>query len=140
MGKPIDNTPCHCLKLHRSAENVITYYNKILSAAGLTVRQFSILAEIRLRRGCTLTELAKATELDVSTVNRNLKPLFRRGLIVDRKKPGARNSSIVVTEEGKQVFRQGRDLWCQAQRDFEERLGPEGVRALEDALLVLQTM
>ena len=37
MGKPIDNTPCHCLKLHRSAENVITYYNKILTAAGLTV-------------------------------------------------------------------------------------------------------
>ncbi len=41
--------------------------------------------------------LAKATELDHSILTWSLKPLLKRGLMVDLETPGARNSKLVLT-------------------------------------------
>lgn len=140
MGKPIDNTTCHCLKMRRSAGNVVAFYDRMLEPAGITVRQYSLLYEIWRHKECSVSILAKATELDRSTLTRSLKPLLKRGLVTDLKEPGARNSKLVLTEEGKQVSKQAAVLWMKAQAAFEEKLGADGVKALEDALLVLQDL
>lgn len=140
MGKSITNTACHCLKMRRSAENVIHFYDDTLRPSGITVRQYSLLYQIRLHSGCSVRELSEATELDRSTLARSLKSLFSSGYIEDRKATGARNSKLYLTESGKNVCSAAEELWNKAQKSYEEKLGMDTVHALENALLKLQTL
>ena len=90
MGKRIDDTTCHCLKMRRSAWNVVSFYDRMLKPAGITVGQYSLLNGIEEHDGCNISELGMWTELDRSTLVRSLKPLFKAGLICDRKEAGMR--------------------------------------------------
>ena len=140
MGKRIDNTTCHCLKIRRSAGNVVSFYDQILRPCGITVRQYSLLYSISANDGCNVRELSEYTELDRSTLARSLKPLIKANLIADAKDAGARDSKLSLTEQGRQVCQEAARLWEIAQRRFEEKLGPEQVKALEAALEILQAL
>ena len=138
MGKSITNTVCHCLKMRRSAENVIHYYDEALQPSGITVRQYSLLYQIQIHPGCTVRELSEAKELDRSTLARSLKSLFRSGYIVDKKEPGTRDSNLHLTDVGAAVCSHAGRLWEMAQQTYEEKIGKDTVRQLETALLKLQ--
>ena len=140
MGKLMEELPCYCLKLRKSAKTVTDYYNSVLEPAGITIAQFLFLMQLSAHSGCSVTELAKACELDSSTMTRNLKPLLRQGLVANVKEAGARNSRLILTDHGKQVCREAKQLWLQAQEAFQNKLGAEGVDALVRALLVLQDL
>lgn len=138
MGKRIDNTVCHCLKMRRSAESVIRFYDATLAPSGVTARQYSLLNAVFLNKKCSIRVLADATLLDRSTLSRSLKPLLKDGLIADKKVPGSRDCVLELTQKGLGVYRQAMGLWQEAQRRFEETLGPRRVEALEELLLSLQ--
>lgn len=140
MGKTITNTACHCLKIRRSAENVIHFYDDTLKPSGITVRQYSLLYQIRLHLGCSVRELSEATELDRSTLARSLKSLFASGYIEDRKAAGTRDSKLFLTERGNIVCSAAEELWNKAQKSYEEKLGADTVHVLETALLKLQSL
>ena len=140
MSKRIDNTSCHCLKIRRSAENVIRFYDDILASSGVTVRQYSLLYQISAHEGCSVRELSEFTELDRSTLARSLKPLMSCGLIEDKKEAGARNSRLSMTDKGRRVCEEAGKLWEYAQSQYESRIGIEQVRILENALEKLQEL
>ncbi|MGI6211406.1 MAG: MarR family winged helix-turn-helix transcriptional regulator [Anaerovoracaceae bacterium] len=140
MGKRIDNTKCHCLKMRRSAGNVIEFYDHILSPSGVTVRQYSLLNKIAENEGCSVKELSDATVLDRSTLARSLKPLMQAGYIEDRKKKSARNSVLYLTREGAETCDRAAELWSEAQKAFEDKIGKDKVRELESILELLQTL
>lgn len=140
MSKRIDNTKCHCLKIRRSAENVIHFYDAILASSGVTVRQYSLLNAISEHSGCSVRVLAEITLLDRSTLARSLKPLIQSKYIKDNKKVGARDSVLVLTENGKSVCKEAASLWKIAQKKFEAKLGREQLNALETALTLLQDL
>lgn len=140
MGKRIDNTKCHCLKMRRSAGNVIKFYDNILSPSGVTVRQYSLLNKIAENEGCSVRELSDATELDRSTLARSLKPLMKAGYIEDRKEKSARNSMLYLTKEGLETCNCASELWAEAQKEYEDKIGKDKVRELESILELLQTL
>lgn len=140
MGKRIDNTVCHCLKMRRSAENVIQFYDTILAPCGVTVRQYSLLSAISEHRGCNVRILSEATLLDRSTLARSLKPLIKSGYIKDNKAAGARDSVLELTEKGISACKEASKLWETAQRRLEEKLGKEQLAALENTLALLQEL
>lgn len=140
MAKRIDNTSCHCLRMRRSAQNVVDFYDATLAPAGVTARQYSLLNQVALNDGCSVSRLAELTELDRSTLARSLRPLYARGFLADVREDGARNKRLTLTAEGKRVHKEAASLWAEAQRHYEEHLGPERVRALESALELLQTL
>lgn len=140
MGKRIDNTSCHCLKIRRSAENVIHFYDTALASCGLTVRQYSLLFAINKLHTCNVRELSEAALLDRSTLARSLKPLLQGGYIEDKKNVGARDSVLVLTEKGEQIYRQAAALWTTAQKQIEEKVGRENIEALENLLALLQNL
>ena len=140
MGKRIDDTVCHCLRMRRSAENVVRFYDKMLAPYGVTARQYSLLNALRQRNGCSIRELADATQLDRSTLSRSLKPLIRLGYISDRKEIGARDSVLALTKEGRSTCKQAAERWALAQRHFEDILRKEQLTALENALEALQDL
>lgn len=138
MGKRIDNTSCHCLKIRRSAENVIHFYDTILAPLKITVRQFSLLDSIRHHDQCSIRELADDTELEKSTLARSLKPLMKMGYIIDAKEPGARNSRLTLSKQGKKLCQEASNLWQQAQERYEEKIGKDSLKQLEMLLEKLQ--
>lgn len=138
MGKRIDNTSCHCLKIRRSAENVIHFYDSVLAPSGLTARQYSLLYAISQQSGCNVRELSEAALLDRSTLARSLKPLLQAGYLEDKKYAGARDSVLVLTKMGEQKYLQSAALWDTAQKQFEQKIGRENVEALENLLMLLQ--
>lgn len=140
MGKRIDNTKCHCLKMRRSAENVIRFYDHVLSPSGVTVRQYSLLSIIAEKPGCSVRELSDAAELDRSTLARSLKPLMQTGYIEDRKEKSARNSVLYLTKVGADICSQAASLWQKAQEEYEEKVGRDRVTELESLLELLQTL
>lgn len=140
MGKTITNTSCHCLKMRRSAENVIRFYDDTLRPSGITVRQYSLLHQIRLHPGCSVRELSDATELDRSTLARSLKSLFGSGYIEDRKEAGTRDSKLFLTEYGYSACSVAEELWNKAQKEYEKKVGADTIKALETALLKLQSL
>lgn len=138
MGKRIDNTSCHCLKIRRSAENVIHFYDSVLAPSGLTARQYSLLYAIYQQSGCNVRELSEAALLDRSTLARSLKPLLQAGYLEDKKNAGARDSVLVLSKMGEQKYLQCAALWDTAQKQFEQKIGRENVEALENLLMLLQ--
>ncbi len=140
MSKRIDNTVCHCLKMRRSAENVIHFYDSILAPSGVTARQYSLLNAISEHSGCNVRVLSEITLLDRSTLARSLKPLIQSKYIKDNKAVGARDSVLELTDNGKSVCKEAATLWEIAQQQFETKLGKEQLTALEDALTLLQDL
>lgn len=140
MSKRIDNTTCHCLKMRRSAENVIRFYDSILAPSGVTVRQYSLLHAVSEHVGCSVRVLSELTLLDRSTLARSLKPLIQSGYIEDKKPEGARDSVLELSEKGILVCNKAADLWEIAQRQFEAKLGEEQLTALERALTMIQNI
>lgn len=140
MGKRIDDIPCHCLKIRRSAENVTQFYDKVLAPSGITARQCSLLGSIYANPGCSIRELAEDTILDRSTLTRSLKPLLELGYIEDRRQTGARNSVLKLTEQGTAVYREAYALWKQAQQELEQKVGKRNLAQMESMLLLLQDL
>lgn len=140
MSKRVDNTVCHCLKMRRSAENVIRFYDNILAPCGITVRQYSLLNAISKHSGCNVRILSEATLLDRSTLTRSLKPLIQAGYIKDNKVAGARDSVLELTEKGISVCKEAANLWESAQHQFEAKLGKEQLSAFENTLILLQDL
>lgn len=140
MSKRIDNTVCHCLKIRRSAENVVRFYDGILAPSGITARQYSLLNAISEHSGCNIRILSEVTLLDRSTLARSLKPLFRSGYVINQKETGARDSILELTEKGEAVCGEAADLWKIAQRQFEEKMTKEQLIALENTLELLQEL
>ena len=138
MRKRIDNTDCHCLIIRRSAENVIRFYDDVLAPSGITVRQQSLLHAISGHEGCNVRELSELTELDRSTLARSLKPLLSAGLIYDAKEKNARDSMLFLSEKGREVYDNAAKLWAEAQKQYEEKIGIEKIRTLEEILETLQ--
>ena len=136
----INNTKCHCLKLRRSAANVVDFYDSMLKESGVTLRQYSLLYEIGNNEGCNVRQLSEATQLDRSTLARSLKPLLNQKLIINFKMAGTRDSQLYLTAKGIIVMQKASKLWEKAQEVFEEKLGRDKLNALEEILSAMQDL
>jgi DNA-binding MarR family transcriptional regulator len=63
---------CLCIRLRRAAQTVTQYYDLLLAPSGLKLTQFSLLHHIRQREPVSITELARVTGLDRTTMGKNL--------------------------------------------------------------------
>jgi DNA-binding MarR family transcriptional regulator len=127
---------CYCAALRKAARKVTSLYDAALEPTGINLAQFSLLRTIDRAAPVSLTELGRMTELDRSTVGRNVRLLQRMGLV--RVAPGAdqREAMVVLDEPGLDVLRRGAPLWDEAQRRIEARLGSAAAQ-LRTLLLAL---
>lgn len=133
-------TSCYCLKMRRASSDITRFYDKQLESSGVTVSQYSLLLNISLAEQGTLKELADMAELDRSTLARNIKPLIRKNLVYDAKVDGARNSKLVLTQEGIKTLEHAKQLWNHAQQQVQEKLGQVNISELEKVLKTLETL
>ena len=91
---------CLCIDLRSVAQQLTQAYDEAMAPSGMSVTQFSQLNLIRTLDAPTLTDLARASQLDRSTLGRNLKVLERMGLITTRTGEDARSKTIHLSRKG----------------------------------------
>jgi len=114
---------CHCINLRRASTALTEYYDQLLRPGGLTVNQYSLLKNLHRLGVCSLSELAQSVGLERTTLVRNMKPLFKKGLVADISPQGSRNRQIQVTAAGRQALDLCAPLWEKAQQGVEQRIG-----------------
>ena len=123
---------CMGMRVRRAARVVGNYYDLHLKSVGLKGTQFTLLNAIFLNPSITITQLADLLLLNRTTLNRNLKPLERQGLV--RTSPGKdqRTRVLKLTKEGRSILLRALPLWVEAQSGVVETLGPRIQPLTED--------
>jgi DNA-binding MarR family transcriptional regulator len=121
---------CYCIDLRKAARRVSLIYDEALSPAGINLAQFGLLRSIEHRAPVSLTELGRLTELDRSTVGRNVRVLERMALVEYVPAEDQRESTVILTRFGRRTLDAGAPLWAKAQKKIEAALGEDGATAL----------
>ena len=91
--------------LARAAHAVTAAHNEALTADGLNLRTFSVLAVIGARAARSQLEIAQAVGLDKTTLVATIDELERRRLVQRTPDPDDRRARIVgITPEGQSLF------------------------------------
>lgn len=133
-------TSCYCLKVRKANGAVTKFYDTILAPSGVTTRQYSLLLNISRAENISIRELADMSELDRSTLARNLKPLFNKELVSDAREIGTRDCKLILTEKGKTVLSEAAALWAKAQQMLMEKVGYANLDMLDNVLEMLEKL
>ena len=130
MPTPVDEL-CYCIAMRQAARRITGRYDKALLPLGISVAQFSLLLSLDQCGKISLTELAKALELDRSTVGRNIKVLQRDRFVTVETGTDQREATIGLTEHGREVFDRAFPLWQATQDAVDIALGPHKAPLIE---------
>jgi DNA-binding MarR family transcriptional regulator len=131
---------CTCLRIRRTSRSMTQIFDQSLKAAGLTINQFGLLAnlygvDLARSAGLSIGAIAERLGADPTTLNRTLKPLKARGLVKDQSNPAdARVRTVAITEKGKREFLKSIPYWREAQARVEGALGAKALSALNGLL------
>jgi DNA-binding MarR family transcriptional regulator len=131
-------TSCNCLSLRQAARYVSQLYDRYLAPHGITLNQFSILAQLSALGAAPVNEVAQKLVMDRTTLTRNLKPLQQLGLVKQEPNPvDGRSQCVSLTLQGQQLLTATQPDWAAAQAQFEQSFGLERSTALRQELSVL---
>ncbi len=119
---PASASDCTCFRLRRAARQVSQRYDHALTAAGLTLNQYSILRHAR-HAPLTLGDLAARLGMDRTTLTRNVRPLLDAGWLHEQRGEDARQRMLALSDAGRARIAEARRHWRQAQRGLEALLG-----------------
>ncbi|TGL56501.1 MarR family transcriptional regulator [Leptospira ognonensis] len=114
---------CLNLSLRRTGRLVTNYYDLMLKDSGLRITQFTVLLSIAYTKDISITELAKMTDIDRTTLQRSLKILEREKLIKMEKKEIGNVKGLSLTNKGETKLTTGIQLWKIAQDSMKKSLG-----------------
>ncbi len=131
-------TACYCTSVRRATRKLTELYDAALEPVGINVAQFGLLR--RLDRSCatplSIQELAERSELERSTVARNVRVLEKHGFVeLGGSTEDRRVSTILLSDKGLDALEQGDPLWQNAQHQVEEMLGQQTASKLRSVLL-----
>lgn len=109
-------------------------YDEALLPVGLNIQQFALLRRVSRSEPVSLTELAARSELDRSTVGRNVRVLERDGFAELTRGADQREAVVALTRRGHKVLEEATPLWETCQQDMEKRVGHERMRVLRETL------
>jgi DNA-binding MarR family transcriptional regulator len=124
---------CMCLHVQRAARAVARRFDEALRPLGLTSGQFSLLMSLNRDQPPSIGQVAAVLAMDRTTLNANLKPLERRGLLsVSVDDADRRSRRIALSNAGRALLVRALPVWKRTQAATEALLGestPEAVRA-----------
>ncbi|MBA3068622.1 MAG: MarR family transcriptional regulator [Hyphomonas sp.] len=103
MSYNLNASPSHLL--HRAQQIAANHSASALKTAGLTLRQFSVLAALSGNEGVSQSDLVNATGIDRSTLADMVARMEAGGMIKrSDSKTDARAKSVSLTAKGKKAF------------------------------------
>lgn len=122
---------CYCSSLRAAERRMTRAYDDALAPSGINVAQFSLLRKIQRNEPASLTRLGEIMDLDRSTVGRNIRVLAKLGLTEIATGEDLRESSVMLTEQGRQTIATALPLWQATQEKIETILGGDMAKALQ---------
>lgn len=114
---------CMAQALRRATRAVSRAYDAALGPTGLTIGQLSTLAALDRDVPLRLGQLAEGLGMDRTTLNRNLAPLERQGLVDSRPVPAdARARLLSLTAAGRRALTNAAPAWRRAQSTLGRKL------------------
>ncbi len=129
-----NNDPCICIAVRKASRRLTARYDEALAPLGITLAQFSLLRNINRHGPVSLTRLAELTELDRSTLGRNVRLLERMNLCAPAVADDKREAAVALSEDGRRVLAAATPRWTATQTDLRSRIGAEGAAQLEALL------
>ena len=120
------------MRVRRAARAVANHYDKHLKPTGLKGTQFTLLNTIFMNPATNIGKLADVLGLDRTTLNRNLKPLERRGLIRSGSGKDPRTRTLKLTKEGTKILQNALPHWLAAQSGVLETVDHRIKRLMDD--------
>lgn len=130
---------CMGIRVRRVSRVVGNHYDEHLKPVGLKGTQFTLLNAINLYPSSTISRLADLMLLDRTTLNRNLKPLEREGLIRSGHGKDLRTRTLDLTPQGVEVLQRALPLWLEAQSAIVDIMGGR-IQRLGDDLTALEKL
>ena len=119
-------------RVRRAARVVANHYDKHLKPSGLKGTQFTLLNTIFMNPAVNIGKLANILGLDRTTLNRNLKPLEKKGLIRSGSGKDPRTRTLKLTKEGTKILQDGLPYWLEAQSCVMETVEHRIKRLMDD--------
>jgi DNA-binding MarR family transcriptional regulator len=140
MAHKIKRIGRECLGFRvRMLNRMITaIYDDALAGAGLKASQFNLLVAAVNSEPSRPADLAKALEMDDSTVSRNVERMCTKGWLRLEADDDRRSHLIKATEKGLNLIRSSFPAWQKAQAEVSRRLGSDNVAALKSMLRALR--
>ena len=129
-GKVADS--CMGMRVRRASRVVANHYDKHLKPSGLKGTQFTLLNTIFMNPGANIGKLADILGLDRTTLNRNLKPLERKGWIRSGSGKDPRTRTLKLTNEGTGILKNALPFWLEAQSGVMETVDHRIKRLMDD--------
>jgi DNA-binding MarR family transcriptional regulator len=123
---------CMGMRVRRAARVVANHYDKHLKPTGLKGTQFTLLNTIFMNPAANIGKLADVLGLDRTTLNRNLKPLERKGLIRSGSGKDPRTRTLKLTKEGTKILQNALPHWLEAQSGVLETVDNRIKRLMDD--------
>jgi DNA-binding MarR family transcriptional regulator len=123
---------CMGMRVRRAARVVANHYDKHLKPTGLKGTQFTLLNTIFMNPATNIGKLADVLGLDRTTLNRNLKPLERKGLIRSGSGKDPRTRTLKLTKEGTKILQNALPHWLEAQSGVLETVDNRIKRLMDD--------
>ncbi len=128
MARP-DHEYCTCEALRRLTRRMTVVYDRHLAEAGLTVGQYSLLVNLGAET-LALSQLARRTATDRTTLTRSLAPLIKAGWVVVVPGEDARTRQVTLTPAGRHKAKTAYAVWRRAQDQIATALRPKLTEAL----------
>jgi DNA-binding MarR family transcriptional regulator len=116
---------CNCIALRQIALKLTKIYDEALIDTGIKVTQYSLLKNIEKIGTPNIKNLAIATQLDRSTLARNLEKLERMKLVFLKFGDDKRNKILSLTFHGKQILIKANIAWEIIQDKVSKNLGED---------------
>lgn len=122
---------CIGLNVRQAARRITRFLDTGLAETGISLAQFGLLVHIAGARDDTLGALAERTDLDQSTLSRNLRHLEAAGMIeIATVERDLRRRAVWLTEQGAERLEQAMPIWRKAQESLSAVIAPEHARRL----------
>ncbi len=129
----LDKSPSHLL--HRALQLALDLYAEELGDAGVTQRQYAVLAAVEAHEGLTQTDLVRITGIDRSTLADMAARMITKGLLErQRSASDARANAVSLTEAGREALTLVKPRMAAADARLLALLGAARRVALTDAL------
>lgn len=121
---------CTHFQLRQLVRRVGLLYDSELAAVGLKTTQYSLLSAVLKLGPLRPGDLARAMQMQPSTLTRNLRPMVDAGWLAVTAGPDGRSRAVGITPAGQALRAQAQRRWRVAQDRLNLNLGEQRVAAL----------
>ena len=121
---------CYAVRLRRLHRALTSLYDEAFRPYGLRVGQLNLLVGIACHDSVRPADLARALNMDKSTLSRDLEILNAKGWVLSLPGEDARSQHLHVTESGLKLIETITPAWRMAQEKAAELMGEEGTKAI----------